>query len=267
MAAVMSPPFLNSEIMIDDKFTKEIMTWLDIAEPTDEQIRNGAMLLLKINRNNILYQNICRKPQKFAEKVKYELNKHLRYRLDGMTLSEVRKLDADITPKIQKLIDANEGDTDEAAKKSGKREDHEVLPDDIKSLWEKNTERYIRMKEAMATCQTLEQSCDRYEYLKMLSETYKAYKEDMAKYDEWKPGQESSAGTDAKAISTARAYISKNRPMLEELIKAGDKEESNSLAEKIQQRVDLLLNNNAALSEDLMEWLKQYDFNLPSDEA
>lgn len=258
--------------MIDDKLTKEIQTFLDIDPKTDDDIIAGAGILLRINRNKALHQNICRKPQKLLSKLTYELQKHLRYRLDGLTLAEVRKQEAEVLPVVAEAIaegcpvtDDEETDAESTEPHRGRRADHDSLPDEIKALWTKNAERWKRMKEAFATCQELEMACDRYEYVKMLSETYKKYREDMNTYDSYVAGgdkDKAKAPSADKAVSLARSYISKNKAKYDELVASGDTDAASALKEKLQQRVDTLVANNAAMGDDLQQWLTANAFNM-----
>lgn len=261
--------------MIDDKLTKEIQLWLAKETMSDDDIKRGAELLLRINRNRVLYQNICRKPQRFVSKLRYELQKHLRYRLDGLTLVEVKRMEARVLPQVKVTLNEGVPVTTETAElndepKRGKRADHDTLPDDIKALWDTNAERYKKMKEAYYTCLSLDMPCDRYEYVKLLAETYKLYKRDMAKYDAWTADGSDTEAADAdttKAVSSARSYISKQRKQYDNLTATGDNEAAAALKEKIQQRVTLLVDNEATMSDELTQWLTERGFNLSADEA
>ena len=86
--------------MIDNKFTQKVKEWFD-KDHTDENIREGAMMLLQINNNKHLYQVISFNPQGKLELLKYELRKHLNYRNAGMTLDEVKEYDKKVTPILQ----------------------------------------------------------------------------------------------------------------------------------------------------------------------
>lgn len=258
--------------MIDENFTKQIQHFLLLENRTDEQIIEGADLLLRINRNRAMHQQILRNPKRKEQKVVYELNKHLKYRLDGLTLAEVGKMDRTVTSNIDAMIAEGEPETDDdgadgrdaSQPRLGKRADHDSLPPEIQGLWEINAERYKSIKEARATVETLDAPCDRYEYLKFMSEAYAAYKRDMAKYDAYKPELEDGkdAGNTDAAVSSARAYISKARKKYDGLLADGDTEELDKLREKIQQRVDLLVDCNAALSDELVEWLLANNFGI-----
>ena len=71
--------------MNDVNFTQKIKQWFD-SEHTDDNIREGALMLLQINNNRHLYQQILLRPQKMLDHLIYELQKHYGYRTKGMTL-------------------------------------------------------------------------------------------------------------------------------------------------------------------------------------
>ena len=257
--------------MIDKKFTEQIQKFLLLEDRTGEQVIKGADLLLRINKNRAMHQRIVRNPKRMEQKVVYELNKHLKYRLDGLTLAEVHRMNRTVTAKVDTLIAEGKPDTDgggasqpdASQPRLGKRADHDTLPPEIQGLWEINAERYKAIKEARATVETLDAPCDRYEYLKFMNEAYTAYKTDMAKYDAYKAGDgtEKHAGADT-SVQSARAYVSKARKKYDELLAAGGGEEADRLHEKIQQRVDILMDYNAAVSDDLAAWLHANNFAL-----
>lgn len=99
--------------MIDDKLTNSIAAFLMKEQPTDAEIIAGAELLLRINRNRPLHQTIIRRPQRMLAKLQYELNKHLRYRKDGLTLQKVRDLQAEVFTETQKVLDEGKPETEE----------------------------------------------------------------------------------------------------------------------------------------------------------
>lgn len=262
--------------MIDNKLTKEIQELLAKEALSTSDILHGADILLRINRNHALYQLMLRNPKRYEKKLVYELNKHLAYRLDGLTLQEVRDMDNKVITEVDALIAEGEPETEEGKEtaddndtttpKRGRRADHASLPVEIQALWDKNADRYKKIKEARATVETLEMACDRYEYLKFMKEAYAAYKTDMQKYDDYKADAEEKKPT--IKVSSARAYISKNCPKYETLSTSPDTaEQASALKEKIQQRVDAILNAGEALSDGLAAWLTQHDFDVPTNEA
>ena len=192
---------------LDNSFTEKLQNWLD-SEHTEDNIREGALLLLQIDRNRNLYQNVIRKPQMFLSKLEHELRKHLTYRLDNKTRSEVRKMDAEITPvmnasiaavadtdKIPALLDDTVDIRPTAIIAKGMREDHSELAPEIQKIWTENAARWKKIKSLYETCKSLTQSCDKYESLKSIGEefpsmiqdlrdNYYTYKKEMQKYDD-----------------------------------------------------------------------------------
>ena len=290
--------------MIDPKFTEQIAQWLQSDHSSTKAIEAGAMLLLQLNRDRSMYQRILRNPKRELKFLEYKLRRFLQMRQDGQTVKDVVKLDQEITPEIQVAVTSDavmsdvgmlpvvelsehEGDTGCVVRK-GIRPDHDKLPENIKAIWPKNAERWKKIKEAFETCKSLTEPCDRYEYLKVLKETWYKYKEDMARYDEYQLTADtavpdaSAAVPDAspsvipltpeqeKELANADSYISKNMPQMQQLVAAAKKEGFNedqikqleNLRKRIQQRVDVLLKYGRTLTEERREQLLQCDIKV-----
>ena len=207
-------------IMNDPKFTEKLKKWFD-CEHTDANIREGALLLLQMNNNRHLYQLINFDPQGKLELLKYELQKHLNYRIEGMTIDDVRNYDKAVTPVLQTAVDKT-SEADKIAKQlaphlpvvesenldsivpsaivaKGKRADHDQLPENIQAIWDNNCALWKKIKEHFEACKAYDMSCDRYEglhaadedfkrMLLTLKEEYYAYKQAMDVYDHAQPG-------------------------------------------------------------------------------
>lgn len=290
--------------MNDVKFTQKIKQWFD-SEHTDENIREGAMLLLQINNNRHLYQQIMLRPQRMLEHLKYELQKHYDYRIKGLSLDEVRKFDGEVTPLLQKAVDST-ADADKLAADvaphlpfvdaentdsidataiiaKGKRADHEQLPDEIKEIWEDNIQRWKRIKELFEACKAYQLSCDRFEGLNAANEEfqkmlltlkteYYAYKQSMDQYDHAVPGQkEENAETktdvviSANAIGNARSYITKNIDKLIQLKADGKTEQAEKLQANIEQRVKTLLDAKAEIKPATLDKIKEAGIVIPAE--
>lgn len=206
--------------MNDPKFTEKLKKWFD-CEHTDANIREGALLLLQMNNNRHLYQLINFDPQGKLELLKYELQKHLNYRIEGMTIDDVRDYDKKVTPILQTAVDKT-SEADKIAKQlaphlpvvesenldsivpsaivaKGKRADHDQLPENIQAIWDNNCALWKKIKEHFEACKAYDMSCDRYEglhaadedfkrMLLTLKEEYYAYKQAMDVYDHAQPG-------------------------------------------------------------------------------
>ncbi len=290
--------------MNDVKFTQKIKQWF-YSEHTDENIREGAMLLLQINNNRHLYQQIMLRPQRMLEHLKYELQKHYDYRIKGLSLDEVRKFDGEVTPLLQKAVDST-ADADKLAADvaphlpfvdaentdsidataiiaKGKRADHDQLPDDIKEIWDANIQRWKRIKELFEACKAYQLSCDRFEGLNAANEEfqkmlltlkteYYAYKQSMDQYDHAVPGQkEENAETktnvviSANAIGNARSYITKNIDKLIQLKADGKTEQAEKLQANIEQRVKTLLDAKAEIKPATLDKIKEAGIVIPAE--
>lgn len=252
-------------VKFDDNFTAQIQTWLAKPEHSKDDLVQGATYVLKLTRNQALFNTIMRRPERYEDKIIYELKKRLPMRLDHMTRSDVKALEAEILPAITPLIDTtenqDEGEETQDASAVGKRADHEQLPVEIQQLWDANAERWKKIKELYNTCKELEKPCDRYEYLKLLKETWYAYKKDFAVYDSYKIGENpeptgvsvdsSASEITVKDVTNARAYISKNLEKLETMTDKGS-EEYIKLKEKVAQRINVILNAGESFSDDMI---------------
>lgn len=267
---------------LDPKFTQELADWLNSDHSSDEKIREGAMLLLRTNRNKLLYQQIIRTPQRLLKKLEYEIGKHLVIRNDGLTLTEVETMTEKLMPKVEAAQNAipegkvdvlpivtppDAGDNEqELIVAKGKRPDHDALPVDIQNIWPKNAERWKKIKELFELCKQLEQPCDRYEHLKVMKEAWYKYKDEMARYDDFKATDDTTEGENKKpelteqekeSVNYAQSYISRYLPQLLELKQQAqepdfseeDQAKLEELREKLQNRVNTLLKYKVALTD------------------
>lgn len=266
---------------MDRKLTEKIQAYLQ-TEPAKRNVVEGATLLLSLNRNRILFQNVVKRPEKFADKVEYELKKHLQIRLDDKTMSEVAAMDATVVPFAENTLNkrlmlasdkADDIDVPEelevAIRHAGKRADHDELPDDIKNIWEQSANLWFKIKETYETLKTMDNAplCDRYEYLKILDEADKQYRKNMAWYDGYVLGSEvpptKEAELDpadiAKKIQAARKYISDNKKKLAELRESGEwpNAKYDELLEKVQERFNFLIETGNSVSDEQVAELKE----------
>ena len=283
----------------DPKITEAMVAWLRGEHSSDESILKGAELLLRVNRNKGLFERIRRYPKGGVKKLEYEIKKHVNYRLQGYTIQDIEALDAEVTPQVQSAVDAAEsaadgqlpvvqeseddGDTGGVIVK-GIRPDHDSLPDDIKAIWPANAERWKKIKESYNLLLSLNAPCDRFEHLQLLKETWYKYKSEMCRYDDFRGTidelvtvvkDKQISEKEQQDIDYAQSYISRNLPVLMELVTAAKEpdfagaEKLESLREKVQNRVNTLLNLHVMLSDQRKADLLQCDIkiDLPSDNA
>lgn len=303
-------PVLNLTVMAnyDPKVTEGMVAWLRSDHTDDESIRKGAELLLRVNRNKGLYERILRYPKGGLKKLEYELQKHLNIRLQGYSYDDIQKLDQEIIPDIKKYVEKCNAVIQEASNENqqlneadvmpigaadgnpiittGKRPDHDQLPNEIQAIWEKNAERWKKIKETYNLLLTLNAPCDRFEHLQLLKELWYKYREDMCLYDDFRGTMDEMVTLnkgrqltedEQKDVDVAQSYISRNLPVLQELVlesREPDFPEEKilkleDLRSKIQERVVKLLQLNVVLSDQRKADLLKCDISieLPQDDA
>ena len=241
---------------MDERLTQNVQEWLN-ASQAERSLEQGALLLLRLNRNSFLHANIIRR-RNFA-KLEYELQKHLRIRLEGLTAHQVAKMESEAMPRIAKTIADHapviSTDADQpAAEYHGRRKDHDALPEQVRALYDRNGALFFKIKNLFETLKKMEDAtpCDRHELLTQLVEMDREYRANWNTYDTWSqvsngsvcdaPGGEETATDDAlkaspEQVSAARKFISIGRKRLAEL----SEEDAAALKAKMQQRVDLIL--------------------------
>lgn len=198
-------------------------------------------MLLQLNHNRTLHANIVRRPERFADKVEYELRKHLKIRLDGLTVADVVKMGREVMPRVEETLHqipviSTDAELPDGTVALGRRQDHEQLPAEIQALWDGNIENYHKVRDLHHRLKEMEAAppCDRYEYLKLLDEADRKYRENLAKYDGFVLGQEpapaeadntaddQAPSRDKARINAARKSISKWKAALVKAYGEGD---------------------------------------------
>lgn len=246
---------------MDEKLTAKVQEYIN-TEPSERDIEAGAVLLLKLNKNRILFNNITKRPDKFADKLLYELKKFLTIRLDQKTTKDVVDMEKRLLPAVELLIaNAEPISTDDehvATLVKGKREDHDSLPERVQNLWTESAGYYKNIKLLHENLKGMENSqpCDRYELLKQLDEQDRMYRMNMESYDGYKVGEEEVNGIPpvespsdiAKKVTAARTYLSKNKDKLKQLMDS-DKDKYAELLPKMQERFDYLIQSGNNIDE------------------
>ena len=236
----------------DPILTSQISDWLN-ASPKQRSLEDGALLLLRLNANRIMYQMILR--NRLAEKLEYELQKHLNIRLHGLTRAEVAKVEKQVMPRLKKELANGE-------EYRGRRADHDSLPDKVKALYEKNGTRWRQMHRIFETLKTMRdaQPCDRHELVHQLVQLDDAYRTDWEKYDHWTPEDEEPEAepepTEAgvREIIAARKAISYGR---KKLASETDEAKRAALLIPIKNAVSVLRSANQTFRPDTIDALKE----------
>ena len=189
---------------LDNKFTELIQKWLET--PTDERDYSvGALYLLKLSGNQIMYRNIMANPTSKAEFIEYNIRKYYNFRVQALTHYQVEEMQKQVDVITQEHFSLEEENPAKDFKK-GKREDHDSLPDEIQALYVENLSIVQRMREVHLKLRSLSAdnaTCpdsERYPFLKELIELDKRLHSNWEQYDHF-VGTQSDYPKEEKKVS------------------------------------------------------------------
>ena len=193
---------------MDHQFTEKLQQWMNTPDGQKDW-DEGAIMLLQLSGNKIMYANISHNPKGKAEFIKGKLQQYLNFRLQELTKQQVNEMQQKVEVIVKNTI---KPDGDFADFKAGKRGDHDLLPDEIKVLYAENLDIVHRMRELHLKLRTLSlenATCpdsERYPFLKEIIALDKKLHENWDAYDHFVvgnpvPGTEKQEddNTDAKA--------------------------------------------------------------------
>ncbi len=170
---------------MDHKFTELIKQWLET--PSDQRDYSvGALYLLKLSGNQIMYRNIVAQLDRRHDFVDYQIQKYYNFRVQALTHAQVEEMqqqvDVIVAEHISLAVNADEH-------KTGKRDDHDSLPDNIKAKYVENLSILQRMRELHLKLRSLSldtapcPDSERYPFLKELIELDKKMHANWEEYD------------------------------------------------------------------------------------
>lgn len=174
---------------IDHDFTEKIQQWLETAHE-ERDYEQGALYLLKLNGNQIMYRNLMANPRRKAEFIEYHLRKHYGFRVKELTHAQVTQMQKQVE-QIEKKHYSFAEDNPAKEFKQGKRADHDTLPDEIQAFYVENLSLLQRMREVhlrLRTLSTADAPCpdsERYPFLKELIELDKKMHANWEQYDHY----------------------------------------------------------------------------------
>ena len=199
--------------MMDNKFTELIKQWLET--PSNQRDYSvGALYLLKLSGNQIMYRNIVAQLDRRHDFVDYQIQKYYNFRVQALTHAQVeemqQKVDVIIAEHISLAANADEH-------KTGKRIDHDSLPDEIKAKYVENLSILQRMRELHLKLRSLSldtapcPDSERYPFLKELIELDKKMHANWEEYDHYVIGtSEEERGTSKPKARTAQKKKSRS---------------------------------------------------------
>lgn len=219
---------------MDHEFTLKMRAWLESpAELRD--LAEGALMLLRLNNNKLMYRNISHNLRANASFIEHNLQKYYNYRVKDMTHEEVKAMDAQVEKIMagissfvkdertedEKDKEAEEGEDAEpavAAKSTseyakGKRLYHDSLPPEIQACYVENLSKVQRMRELhlkLRSMSTMESPCpdsERYPYLQEIIKLDKERRANWNTYDSYRvaEGGETAAAPVAPASAETTA--------------------------------------------------------------
>ena len=198
---------------LDNKFTELIQKWLET--PTDERDYSvGALYLLKLSGNQIMYRNIMANPTSKAEFIEYNIRKYYNFRVEALTHYQVEEMQKQVDVIAQEHFSLEEENPAKDFKK-GKREDHDSLPDEIQALYVENLSIVQRMREVHLKLRSLSAdnaTCpdsERYPFLKELIELDKRLHSNWEQYDHFVGTQSDYPKEEKKTAKTTKKKATK----------------------------------------------------------
>lgn len=186
---------------MDHKFTELIKQWLET--PSDQRDYSvGALYLLKLSGNQIMYRNIVAQLDRRHDFVDYQIQKYYNFRVQALTHAQVEEMqqqvDVIVAEHISLAVNADEH-------KTGKRDDHDSLPDNIKAKYVENLSILQRMRELHLKLRSLSldtapcPDSERYPFLKELIDLDKKMHANWEEYDHF---VDTAPSAKAAALST-----------------------------------------------------------------
>ena len=191
---------------MDNKFTELIKQWLET--PSNQRDYSvGALYLLKLSGNQIMYRNIVAQLDRRHEFVDYQIQKYYNFRVQALTHAQVeemqQKVDVIVAEHISLAANADEH-------KTGKRIDHDSLPDEIKAKYVENLSILQRMRELHLKLRSLSldtapcPDSERYPFLKELINLDKKMHANWEEYDHFV-----ATAPSAKAAAKSKVKVKK----------------------------------------------------------
>lgn len=191
---------------MDNKFTELIKQWLET--PSNQRDYSvGALYLLKLSGNQIMYRNIVAQLDRRHDFVDYQIQKYYNFRVQALTHAQVEEMQQQVDVIVSEHISLA-ANADEH--KTGKRDDHDSLPDEIKAKYVENLSILQHMRELHLKLRSLSldtapcPDSERYPFLKELIELDKKMHANWEEYDHFV----ASAPT-AKAAAKPKARAKK----------------------------------------------------------
>lgn len=133
---------------MNHKFTEQVKQWLE--KPEDKRdYAVGALYLLKLSGNQIMYRNLIANPSGKAEFIEYQLQKYYNFRVQALTHAPVEEMAAQIATIADEHHLTDDASTvPEDKRRLGKREGLDTMFGEAKAKYL----RAFRVSNVCASC-------------------------------------------------------------------------------------------------------------------
>lgn len=200
---------------MEKEFTNKLQTWLSLPRE-DRDWDEGALMLLQLTGNKIMYRNLSVNPEGKANFIEGKLQQYLEFRLAELTHEQVKEMQHAVEEIVKEHTEFKSDDNEVKNFKAGKRADHDTLPEEIQALYVENLDIVHRMRELhlkLRTMSTTDSTCadsDRYPFLKefikldkKLHDNWNVYDHFVAKAETAESAEEAEAKPKAKKSKKA----------------------------------------------------------------
>ena len=200
---------------MDKELTNKLQTWVSLPRE-DRDWDEGALMLLQLTGNKIMYRNLSVNPEGKANFIEGKLQQYLEFRLAELTHEQVKEMQHAVEEIVKEHTEFKSDDNEAKNFKAGKRADHDTLPEEIQALYVENLDLVHRMRELhlkLRTMSTTDSTCadsDRYPFLKefikldkKLHDNWNVYDHFVAKAETAESAEEAEAKPKAKKSKKA----------------------------------------------------------------
>lgn len=200
---------------MDKEFTNKLQTWLSLPRE-DRDWDEGALMLLQLTGNKIMYRNLSVNPEGKANFIEGKLQQYLEFRLAELTHEQVKEMQHAVEEIVKEHTEFKSDDNEAKNFKASKRADHDTLPEEIQALYVENLDLVHRMRElhlklrTMSTTDSICADSDRYPFLKefikldkKLHDNWNVYDHFVAKAETAESAEEAEAKPKAKKSKKA----------------------------------------------------------------
>lgn len=166
---------------MNQQFTLKLKKWLNA--PTNERdYKQGALFVLQLTNNRILYNNLMRNIKANKDVIEYQIQKHYNFRVQDLTAQQVKSMQKKVNTIVKDHVEPEN-------KRLGKRNDHDALPTDVQALYLENFSILQKMRELHLQLRNLSldnhpcPDSERYPFLKELIALDKKLHANWNKYD------------------------------------------------------------------------------------